>query len=71
MSLFDSSNAAYVQALYEDFARNPEAVPDEWRSFFAQGADVAPIPKPHQPAPLQYTRLWRDAWPGRAWLEIS
>jgi 2-oxoglutarate dehydrogenase E1 component len=41
MSLFDSSNAAYVQALYEEFARNPEAIPDEWRSFFAQGVDVA------------------------------
>jgi 2-oxoglutarate dehydrogenase E1 component len=41
MSLFDSSNAAYVQALYEEFARNPEAVPDEWRNFFAQGAEVA------------------------------
>jgi len=41
MSLFDSSNAAYVQALYEEFAHNPESVPPEWREFFARGADAA------------------------------
>lgn len=36
-SLFDSLNAAYAQALYEEFARNPEAVPAEWREFFSRG----------------------------------
>jgi 2-oxoglutarate dehydrogenase E1 component len=41
MSLFDSPNAGYVQALYEEFARNPDSVPDEWRAFFAQGIQVA------------------------------
>ncbi len=41
MSLFDSSNAAYVQALYEEYARNPDSVPPEWRSFFEQGTDSA------------------------------
>lgn len=35
--LFDSLNAAYAQALYEEFARNPESVPPEWRDFFAKG----------------------------------
>ncbi len=34
---FDSQNAAYAQALYEEFARNPEGVPEEWRKFFDQG----------------------------------
>jgi 2-oxoglutarate dehydrogenase E1 component len=34
---FDSQNAAYAQALYEEFARNPEGVPEEWRRFFDQG----------------------------------
>ena len=33
---FDSQNAAYVQALYEDYARNPESVHPAWRSFFEQ-----------------------------------
>ena len=31
---FDSQNAAYVQALYEDFTRNPQAVGRQWREFF-------------------------------------
>lgn len=35
---FDGLNAAYVQALYEDFTRNPEAVPRPWREFFESGA---------------------------------
>ncbi|MDE2982601.1 MAG: 2-oxoglutarate dehydrogenase E1 component [Gemmatimonadota bacterium] len=34
---FDAQNAAYVQALYEDFTRNPEAVHPEWRKFFERG----------------------------------
>ncbi len=35
---FDSQNAAYVQALYEDFTRNPDAVPRAWRAFFESDA---------------------------------
>ena len=35
---FDSQNAAYVQALYEDFTRNPQAVPRQWREFFESDA---------------------------------
>ena len=38
---FDSQNAAYAQALYEEFARNPEGVPEQWRNFFALGPQVA------------------------------
>lgn len=38
---FDSQNAAYAQALYEEFARNPESVPEQWRNFFALGPQVA------------------------------
>ena len=37
---FDSQNAPYVQALYEDFTRNPEAVPRQWREFFERDAGV-------------------------------
>jgi len=37
---FDFQNAAYVQLLYEEFSRNPEAVPEAWRDFFSQGPDV-------------------------------
>jgi len=38
---FDSQNAAYAQALYEEFARNPDSVPEEWQRFFALGPQVA------------------------------
>ena len=38
---FDSQNAGYVQALYEEFARNPDAVPEEWRRFFSLGPSAA------------------------------
>lgn len=38
---FDGPNAGYVQALYEDFARNPESVPEQWRRFFEGGAEQA------------------------------
>ncbi len=37
---FDRQNAAYAQALYEEFARNPEGVPEQWRDFFALGPQV-------------------------------
>ncbi|MCH8811063.1 MAG: 2-oxoglutarate dehydrogenase E1 component [Gemmatimonadetes bacterium] len=38
---FDSQNAPYAQALYEEFARNPEGVPEAWRKFFDLGPEVA------------------------------
>ncbi|MBT8337814.1 MAG: 2-oxoglutarate dehydrogenase E1 component [Gemmatimonadetes bacterium] len=38
---FDHQNAAYAQLLYEEFARNPEAVPSEWRAFFDRGPAAA------------------------------
>ena len=38
---FDSQNAGYAQALYEEFARNPQGVPELWRNFFALGPEVA------------------------------
>jgi len=39
--VFDQQNAAYVQLLYEDYARNPESVPEVWRDFFRRGPDDA------------------------------
>lgn len=40
-TLFDSQNAAYAQAMFEEFARNPDAVPAEWRKLFENGANLA------------------------------
>ena len=34
---FDSQNAAYVQGLYEEFTRNPDAIHPEWREIFRRG----------------------------------
>ncbi|MGQ0561706.1 MAG: 2-oxoglutarate dehydrogenase E1 subunit family protein, partial [Gemmatimonadota bacterium] len=33
---FDPGNAAYVQALYEDFVSNPASVDEAWRNYFSQ-----------------------------------
>jgi len=33
--LFDGYNAGYVQDLFEEFTRNPQAVPEAWREIFA------------------------------------
>ena len=40
-TLFDSQNAAYAQAMFEDYARNPHSVPDAWRKLFENGAALA------------------------------
>ncbi len=40
-TLFDSQNAAYAQAMFEQYARNPEAVSPEWRRLFENGAEIA------------------------------
>jgi len=39
-TLFDAQNAGYVQALYEQYAHNPNSVPEVWRRFFALGPDA-------------------------------
>jgi 2-oxoglutarate dehydrogenase E1 component len=38
---FDSQNAAYAQLMFEQFARNPESVPEAWRRLFADGGALA------------------------------
>jgi 2-oxoglutarate dehydrogenase E1 component len=40
-TLFDSQNAAYAQAMFEEYARNPESVSAEWRRLFENGAALA------------------------------
>ncbi len=39
--LFDSLNIAYAQAMFEEYARNPEGVPEAWRALFERHADEA------------------------------
>ena len=40
-TFFDSQNAAYAQAMFEEYARNPDAVAAEWRRLFDDGATIA------------------------------
>ncbi len=40
-TLFDSQNAAYAQAMFEEYARNPEGVSAEWQRLFENGAALA------------------------------
>ena len=40
-TLFDSQNAAYAQAMFEEYARNPDSVPAEWRKLFQNGGALA------------------------------
>jgi 2-oxoglutarate dehydrogenase E1 component len=37
--VFDSYNAGYVQALYEQYVRDPASVDERWRSIFGLGAE--------------------------------
>jgi 2-oxoglutarate dehydrogenase E1 component len=48
-SVFETVNAGFAQALYEDYLRDPESVPPEWRALFESGVKgeepvVAPPP---------------------------
>ena len=36
-NVFETANAGFAQALYEDFLRDPESVPAEWRELFESG----------------------------------
>jgi len=40
-TLFDSQNIAYAQAMFEEYARNPDAVSSEWRRLFDNGGALA------------------------------
>jgi 2-oxoglutarate dehydrogenase E1 component len=40
-TLFDSQNAAYAQAMFEEYARNPDSVSAEWRPLFENGGALA------------------------------
>ena len=36
-NVFETANAGFAQALYEDFLKDPAAVPPEWRQLFESG----------------------------------
>ena len=55
-NVFETANAGFAQALYEEFLRDPASVPAEWRQLFESGVvgeipPAAPEPSPETPAP--------------------
>jgi 2-oxoglutarate dehydrogenase E1 component len=41
-NIFETVNSGYAQALYEDFLRDPNSVPAEWRELFENGVKGEP-----------------------------
>ncbi|MEE8133664.1 MAG: multifunctional oxoglutarate decarboxylase/oxoglutarate dehydrogenase thiamine pyrophosphate-binding subunit/dihydrolipoyllysine-residue succinyltransferase subunit [Gemmatimonadales bacterium] len=38
-NVFETVNAGFAQALYEDFLRDPSSVPEQWRALFESGLE--------------------------------
>jgi 2-oxoglutarate dehydrogenase E1 component len=58
--LFDSQNAAYAQAMFEQYARNPESVPASWRKIFADFGEPAVAEGLFTPAPPEAEQSTAD-----------
>lgn len=56
----DSSNLAYLEALYQDFRSNPDTVPAEWRGYFAA---LAAEPSPNGLAASFASGLGKEVLP--------
>ena len=46
-NVFETANAGFAQALYEEFLRNPAGVSPEWRQLFESGVTGEPPAAPH------------------------
>ena len=56
-SLFDGSNALYLEQLYTRYKQGDATLSQDWASYFAAMEDGEPAPAPHVPS-------WqRDDWP--------
>ncbi len=47
-NVFETANAGFAQALYEEFLKNPASVPPDWRALFESGV-VGETPPPAPP----------------------
>jgi len=67
-TLFDSQNEAYAQAMFEEYARNPESVPAEWREIFKRrkAAATAVAATPRTAAPQTAVPVASPTTDGRA-----
>ena len=62
-------NAAYIEAMYEAFLDDPNAVPSNWRSYFEQLPTVEGVIGPDTPRSSvvnHFERLGRNRPPGQS-----
>ena len=45
-SLIQGGNAAFIEAMYEEFLQNPDSVDDSWRAYFRGVAPAEGIEQP-------------------------
>ncbi len=71
-SQLSAENAAYVEALYEEYLVTPQSVPEEWRSYFEKLPRVNGISQdtPHQGVREQFLLLGRNSSRARP-MEVS
>ncbi len=49
-NVFETANAGFAQAMYEEFLKNPQSVGEGWRRLFESGV-VGEVPPPAPPSP--------------------
>nr|MDJ0807556.1 thiamine pyrophosphate-dependent enzyme [Gammaproteobacteria bacterium] len=59
-SALASGNAAFLDALYEQYLENPETIPAHWRSYFDQLPGKKTLDRPHARVIQKYQRLSRE-----------
>ncbi len=59
-SAFASGNAAFLDALFEQYLQDPEKIPVEWRTHFDQLPGDKGQDKPHTPVVKKFHQLSRD-----------
>lgn len=62
-SVFEASNAAYIEELYEQYLEAPHSVPEAWRAVFdalrSEATTITPQERPHRPVIEQFKQLVR------------
>lgn len=59
-SAFSGGNIAFIEALYEQYLRDPESVPDDWRRRFDQLPGEQGKEIPHLPIQKHFLQLVRE-----------
>lgn len=58
-SAFFGGNAAFIEALYEDYLVDPFSIPEDWRRHFDQLPGNRSLEKPHGPVKKRFLQLAR------------